>query len=149
MSVCIRNRGRLRLNVYGDLFSGSIRDSVVGVRPTVTPSTASIDGTGIEGDLAIAFTAREPRSLLTRLPDMFSRASSFRPGFVGPWIYWLLLAAALLVVPFALVRALVTSLEEDDEERPPADQPRRRATSRWNARSSASTAREPASDTSR
>jgi hypothetical protein len=40
------------------------------------------------------------------VPDIFERASRFRPGFVGPWPYWLLLGAVVTVVPFTLVRAL-------------------------------------------
>lgn len=39
--------------------------------------------------------AGRERSLIAALPDIADRAARFRPGFVGPWTFWLL----LLVVP--------------------------------------------------
>jgi hypothetical protein len=121
VSVCVRNRGRIRAYVWGDIHTGSIRKSILGVRPTVTPSSGSIDGKPIPGDLALWFMSEQPRPLLARLPDMFERASRFRPGLVGPWTYWLLLAAAVTLVPIALFRALRSTqglVEETDAVMP-------------------------------
>ncbi|MDQ6749402.1 MAG: hypothetical protein M3Z33_01400 [Actinomycetota bacterium] len=61
--------------------------------------------------------AREPeRSLLSELPDSFQRAALFRPGWVGAWTFWLLLAALVIGVPALLGRALRAALAEEDAE---------------------------------
>jgi hypothetical protein len=64
----------------------------------------------IPGDIALAFVSEKPRSLLTRLPGVFRHASTFRPGFVGAWTYWLLFGAAVLLAPVALGLALLRTL---------------------------------------
>jgi hypothetical protein len=51
----------------------------------------------------------EQRSILGQLNTMFERASLFRPGFVGPWTFWLVL---FLLVPGLLyggIRLLATA----------------------------------------
>lgn len=107
VSVCIRNRGPVRAFVFGDIYKGRIGTGPIGVRPTVTTSYATIDGEQISGDLSMSFVAAKPRSLLSLVPAMFSRASLFRPGFVGAWTYWVMLVAAVGLAPLALWRALV------------------------------------------
>lgn len=114
VSVCIRNRGRVRAYVYGDTFSGSIRDAVVGVRPTVTPSYATVEGFRVKDDLSMNFVSSEARSLLARVPDMFQRASRFRPRFVGAWTYWILLIGGLLLAPLLLWRAFASGWTPGD-----------------------------------
>jgi hypothetical protein len=58
--------------------------------------------------------------MLATLPHAFERASVFRPGWVGPWLYWLLAAAVLLGIPVLLARALSASEERPE---PPARAP--------------------------
>jgi hypothetical protein len=50
------------------------------------------------------------------VPTMFRHAARFRPGFVGAWLFWVLGAAILLLVPLLLVRALMRSVDEDGPE---------------------------------
>jgi hypothetical protein len=106
VSVCIRNLGRTKAYVYGDLYEGIFGTGPLGVRPTALTSYAAIDRVRIPGDLSLKFVSAKPRSLLSRLPAAFRHASLFRPGWVGPWTYWLLAALILLAAPFALRKAL-------------------------------------------
>jgi hypothetical protein len=106
VSVCIHNRGPVRAYVYGDIPGGTF----LGVRPTDSTSVARVDGQDIDGDITLWFTADKRFSLIQRIPAMFRHAAHFRPGFVGRGLYWALLAAMLLLVPFLLGRALHRSL---------------------------------------
>jgi hypothetical protein len=122
IKVCLTNVGSRWAYGFGDL--GVPPDGVEfpsGPRPTITPADATVDGVGIGGDVSMAFVTDQPRSLLTRIPEAFQRASAFRPGFVGPWLYWLLLACILIGAPLAIGRALVLSLRgpREPESTPP------------------------------
>lgn len=68
-------------------------------------------------DVALELVRAPQRSLLSELPDVFERAARFRPGWVGAWTFWLLLAALVLGVPALVGRALRSALEEDDSAR--------------------------------
>ena len=68
-------------------------------------------------DLSVVFLHDSRRSVLSQLPDVFDRASVFRPGWVGPWLFWLLSAAVLLGVPLLLARALAESEGAPAEDR--------------------------------
>lgn len=50
---------------------------------------------GANRRLAFLFLRRHPESLLSLLPTVFRRAALFRPTWVGPWTFWLLLAGVL------------------------------------------------------
>jgi hypothetical protein len=113
----VRNAGLTNTAyVYGDIDTASFIGKL-GVRPTVSTSSATVDGEGIPGDLAVEFTSPEARSLLTRLPAAFRHASVFRPGGVGAWTYWVLIALVAIGAPLALARALVRA--GDDDADPP------------------------------
>lgn len=56
-------------------------------------------------------------SVLSQVPAIFRRAALFRPGFIGAWTYWALLAIVLIAVPVLLVRALWTADGESPETR--------------------------------
>ena len=116
VEVCIRNRGYVWAYVYGDLGIGSLPNPTVGPRPTATPAYATVDGQRLNGDLSMSFVSKKERSLLSRVPDVFRRASLFRPGFVGPWVYWLLFAGVLLGAPLLIGLALRRSVAEDPPE---------------------------------
>ncbi len=66
---------------------------------------ATVDGRPLEQRVALWFaTAPGDRaSLLSRLGDAAERAALFRPGAVGPWLYWV---GLLAVVPLLWLAAL-------------------------------------------
>lgn len=74
-----------------------------GIRQIDRPLT--IDGEQLEHRLAVWYrpAADERRNLISLAPEIARRASLFRPGFVGPWTYWLI---ALLVMPALIYAAL-------------------------------------------
>jgi hypothetical protein len=57
------------------------------------------------------------RSLLRSLSTAFSRASLWRPSWVGSWTFWVLTFA--LLGTFAMGVVAVTAAADDDEDRPP------------------------------
>lgn len=59
----------------------------------------------LDFDVALRFYG-EKHSLLAQIPTMFERASLFRPGWVTPTTYWLLLVLVVLAVPWLLARAV-------------------------------------------
>jgi len=130
LTVCLRNLGATKTYIFGDSFTESVRDGFPGVRPTLTPGFATREGRRLgDGDLSLVFTSRESRSRLARLPAVFEHAAHFRPGFVGAWTFWLLLALAAVAAPLLLLRAVRRAVDEDDRvdapapEPPPADAP--------------------------
>lgn len=66
---------------------------------------ARLDGADVANRVSVWFLTAEGerRSLLSAAGDLFERAALFRPGWVGPWTYWLLL---LLVLPAASLAAV-------------------------------------------
>jgi hypothetical protein len=97
IAVCVRNAGRRRALLYGNTAAAAL------------PSEASINARTLKTDLTLVFLTDERHSLLAQLPTLFERASVFRPGWVGPWVFWLLTALALIGVPLLLARALADS----------------------------------------
>jgi hypothetical protein len=100
ISVCVRNAGARKIALYGN---------AAGAAP---PSEAIRKGRALDTDITLVFLHREPQSMLSLLPEIFERASLFRPGWVGPWLFWALTAAAFLGVPLLLARALALSGDE-------------------------------------
>ena len=92
--VCLRSRGPGTV----DLMGATPRDKAL----AEDDGTASGSG---HAALALLFKRQHPRSLLSLVPTIFGRASLFRPGWVGPWAYWLLSAA--LLCAFGLAAAAV------------------------------------------
>ena len=87
--------------------------------PPGTPTRVTVersDALADYADIGLELNRRDNRSLLALLPDVFERASLFRPGWVGAWTYWLLLVALVIAVPVLLSRALVSASEEDDPD---------------------------------
>jgi hypothetical protein len=109
VDVCFRNLGPGKALLFGDTELGS-------VHPTISTSSASVDGQPLlSQDIAMVFPRARPKSVLALVPDIFRRASLFRPGFVGPWVYWLLAALILLAAPLLLARALATAVADEDD----------------------------------
>jgi hypothetical protein len=104
ISLCIRNRGPGRAGLFG---SESI------------PSTGTItNGTSSTVDFDVEFLRERDRSALDLLPEAFDRASVFRPGWVGAWTYWVLLAAMLVAAPLLLALAVLKAAREPDASAP-------------------------------
>ena len=99
ISVCVRNIGTQKVTLYGNAAGAAL------------PSAALVKGRPLETDITLVFLNRERHSMLSLLPEVFERASLFRPGWVGPWLFWVLSVAALLGVPLLLARALADSAD--------------------------------------
>ena len=70
---------------------------------------------GANRRLAFLFLRRHPESLLSLVPTVFKRAALFRPGWVGAWTFWLLLAgmlAAFVLAGTAVVRAAASDARD-------------------------------------
>lgn len=93
IEVCLRNRGPGDVAFFGNTDGWSAQ------------STGYVDGAAVGYDFDVVFR-RDPRSFATLLPDMARRASLFRPAWVGPGLYWGLLALLLVGVPLLIARAL-------------------------------------------
>lgn len=93
IAVCLANRGRIRVAVFG---SGG----------GATESVARRGGRDLDADLDLRFFRSEPRSLASLAPVVVDRTVRFRPGWVGPWTYWALALVVVLAVPALLVRAI-------------------------------------------
>ncbi|HYJ00535.1 MAG TPA: hypothetical protein VEX36_12770 [Thermoleophilaceae bacterium] len=93
VEVCVRNLGDRRVALFG------------GPELAKRDSTVEIAGRDQHTDLVLEFT-QESRSALAWLPEIFDRASVFRPVWVGTWTYWLLVGLVLLGAPALLARAL-------------------------------------------
>jgi hypothetical protein len=66
-------------------------------------SELTVAGSPVAGDLSIQTVRAGKESLAELVPTVFERASRFRPGWVGPWTYWALVALALALVPAAVL----------------------------------------------
>jgi hypothetical protein len=105
VAVCVRNRGRRAVAIYGN------------VDVAARTSSAYRNGKPVGFDLALVFN-RPPRSKLSEVPAVFARASLFRFSWLRSWMYYVLLATLLLVGPWLLVRALDTGAGAADSEGP-------------------------------
>ena len=87
--------------------------------PPGTPTRVTVersDALAEYADGGLELDRSDNRSLLALLPDVFDRASLFRPGWVGAWTYWLLLVALVIGVPVLLSRALASASDEDESD---------------------------------
>jgi hypothetical protein len=115
---------RLRGSVAGSrkvvacfLNAGAVR--AVLLPPPGTPTRVTVessDALAEYADVGLELDRSDNRSLLALLPDVFDRASLFRPGWVGAWTYWLLLVALVIGVPVLLSRALASASDEDESD---------------------------------
>jgi hypothetical protein len=97
VSVCVTNAGRRKVQLYGNVSYAALT------------SQAQIDGHALATDLTLVFLHDGRRSMLSQLATVFDRASVFRPGWVGAWVFWLLTAGMAIGVPLLLARALAES----------------------------------------
>jgi hypothetical protein len=98
ITVCIGNRGRRPVDVWGTI-DGASGDT-----------SASLNGKAIGMDMSIDFERDHERSLLALAPQMAERASLFRAGWLSPAAYAVLAALVLVAVPALLLAALRAAL---------------------------------------
>jgi hypothetical protein len=109
--VCLRSRGPGTVDLLG--------------APLPNQALADDDGSATgtpRAAIALLFKRQNPRSLLSLVPTMFARASLFRPGWVGPWTYWVLSAAflgAFALGGVALARAMHAEAASDTHDHDP------------------------------
>jgi hypothetical protein len=119
VDICFRNAGPGMTLLFGDSEVGNPlfeRAGVVGQHPSISTSMASVDGQPLPSqDIAVVFPRQHAKSVLALVPQIFRRAALFRPGAVGPWVYWLLAALILVGAPLLLARALATASAEEDD----------------------------------
>jgi hypothetical protein len=85
---------------------GAIRVAVFGSGGGATESVVRSGGRELDADLDLSFYRSEKRSIASVAPTVVDRTALFRPGWVGPWTYWLLGLVVLLAVPALLIRAV-------------------------------------------
>jgi hypothetical protein len=93
VAVCVRNEGEQRVALYGNADAAA------------RSSSAYKDGRPAKVDLSLEFE-RSSRSWASELPRMLDRAALFRAPWLGPWAYWILAAAFVVVAPWLVLRAL-------------------------------------------
>ena len=101
IAVCIRNTGDRAVALIG-----SSGDLVPGTKLYF----AGRPGTG---DLTLSFYSAHRPSAIEDVPEIFRRASLFRPAVVGAWTFWALAALLIVAVPLLLLGALRISLREE------------------------------------
>lgn len=116
MSICVRNAGSAKAWVWGDSYRASKRDGRPRPgRPRAYPTIFGRRAPDL--DIAFRFDVHDSRSLLARVPRMFAHAALFRPGLVGAWTFWLLLAGLVIAAPLLLLAAAVRAGAADDPQR--------------------------------
>jgi hypothetical protein len=99
VEVCIRNGGERKVALYG------------GTTAAAPGTDARVEGAETGTDLTLVFERAEPRSMLATVPDVFRRASVFRPGWVGSWTFWALAVLLGAGVPALLALALARATD--------------------------------------
>jgi hypothetical protein len=90
IDVCVVNDGEHRVALLG--------------APEDAPPHELANST-LEAKLGFEFLRDEPRSAAALVPDVFERASRFRPAWVGPWTFWTLLGLVAAGLPALLAAA--------------------------------------------
>jgi hypothetical protein len=98
LTLCVRPRG-------GALAIGGM----AGLQSDMAPNR--LDGKPFANRVGVWFRppSTEPKSLLARLPATWEHASRFRPGWVGPWTYAVLLLLVAPALAYAGLRTLARS----------------------------------------
>jgi hypothetical protein len=102
--VCIANTGRSPIALYG---SDELR--------TRSRVAVTVGGRPVAPDVTLTLDRRRPASILSRLGDVVTRTTRWRPG-IGRPVVWALLALVLLAVPGGTLWAFSRALAEDAVE---------------------------------
>lgn len=112
VDVCFRNAARRGTALlFGSDATTFFRAG--GSAPRTAADHASVDGRRVSGNVAVVFPYVHPRSEASLLPRMLERASLWRPAWIGPGVYWALLAVLVLACPVLLTRALLSACRSD------------------------------------
>ncbi len=101
-------------------FANSGRQPIPMLGSTPGPSSGSLSVNGRATGSALSIVLLRPRSssLLSSLPTSFGRAALFRPGWLGTWTFWLLVALVVLSFPLgAGAVALAVRAARDPDHR--------------------------------
>lgn len=106
MTLCLRNAGTTVISLLGATSVARSHGLTVSGRIS---GGLTVAGRRSNLALSLLFLRPHPVSLLSQIPRIFSRASLFRPAWVGPWTFWCLVVALLAAFPLgglALARAV-------------------------------------------
>jgi hypothetical protein len=114
VDVCFRHAGTSgTLQLYGDRYSAEQGAGTPSSIPTNRNAVLSINGKQTGGDIEVIFPYAHPRSLASLLPRIIDRAAVWRPSWITPGVYWVLLALLVIGCPLLLTRALIASVRDD------------------------------------
>jgi hypothetical protein len=106
--VCLRSRGPSTVQLLGAALANA----------AAMGDDGRLDGSDTTA-MALLFIRRHPRSLLSLVPAILRRAALFRPGWVGPWTYWMLsvaFLAAFALAGLAVARAVRADGQDGDAD---------------------------------
>lgn len=96
---------------------GIRRAALFGTTSNQLPETRlTLDGRRRGGELTLSFYAADRPSAIEEVPEIFRRASLFRPDVVGPWTFWGLGFLLVTAVPLLLLTALRSTLRETQSD---------------------------------
>ena len=101
--ICLRNEGRPTIALFG------VDDR------TRAPLTVTRDGRRIGPAVQFAFFEARPTSIARRLPTTLDRMQAFRPGLLGPWLFWPLLLLCLGGLPLGAVWAVSSAVGRSED----------------------------------
>jgi len=81
---------------------------------TLSRSNTLLDGRPVPGDVALTLFDNRPRSLLSRLGEVFGHASNLTDHLVPVWLIWLLAPLVALAVPIGVLAAFYRAMREDE-----------------------------------
>jgi hypothetical protein len=108
VAICLRSLD-VPVDLYGDVDVSAAGPPPrfvdrVTVNPTLSTSTALINGEDVSADLFMTFPRADHSTQLEQIPASLEHASRFKLG--GEWILWALLGLGAIGAPVALARAL-------------------------------------------
>jgi len=98
VTICVRDAGTAPFVLLGSATNPGVRTTIGGKRTSAQFSLALLG---------------PRRSTFSELQLAFSRAALFRPGWVGSWTFWVLLAG--LLVAAGLIATAVVAVSHDGE----------------------------------
>jgi hypothetical protein len=75
-----------------------------------------VNGKPTAADPTIQLLRRETRSFAALLPTLMERAATFKPGFAGAWLFWVLAALLAVGLPLGTAVALAVEPRQRDAE---------------------------------
>jgi hypothetical protein len=130
--------GEVEASTLESEYTARLTRAVPGDRPLRICLTEDLNTFSLEGSAAVhpnvVMTGKvagqefslvllsDSRSLLSSLPTAFSRASLFRPSWVGSWTFWMLAIALLATFGLAAVAVASAVSTADEDDRPAGDQ---------------------------